>query len=371
MRAPRVLLSGVALAQPMGGVVRHNLELLPRLARLLADAGGGLTILEGRERIAFELPGIERVASDVPSRPPFARAAVEGRALRAACAAAAERGAPYDLVHTAHLPAPRRLDVPFTLTLHDLKSLSPAAAALPRRLFGKRVIGDAVRRAAITIVVSQALGDELRATFDLSPERIRVVPNGGDHLDVLPRETGPDSCTGAPLLYVGHVEPRKNLELLLRALALDAELPELYVAGAERSDEGERLRAVAAKLGVRERVRFLGHLDDDGLAHQYARARCVVLPSQREGFGIPVLEALRAGAPLAVADLPALREVAGDGVPCFDPTDAQACVDALRRALATPADELERRARRAERFRWDASAEAWFAALGAAAEAAR
>ncbi len=75
MRAPRVLLSGVALAQPMGGVVRHNLELLPRLARLLADAGGGLTILEGRERIAFELPGIERVASDVPPRPPFARAA--------------------------------------------------------------------------------------------------------------------------------------------------------------------------------------------------------------------------------------------------------------------------------------------------------
>ena len=361
MSAPRVLLSAVALAQPMGGVVRHNRELLPRLAALLAERGGHLALMEGREPPAFELPDeIERLPSSVPPRPAFARAAAEGRALRAHLAAAAARGAPFDLVHTAHLPAPRTPGTPYTLTLHDLKSLSPVARPLAQRLFGRAVIGDAVRRAALVLVVSEALGRELRAHFELDPERVRVVPNAGGHLEVQAR------AAGNAMLYVGHVEPRKNIEVVLRALALDRELPELLIAGAERGEEGERLRALAAALGVRSRVRFLGHQADDALAHQYAAARCVVLPSQREGFGIPILEAQRARAPLAVADLPALVEVAGDDVPRFPPTDAEACARALRRALETDSGTLERHAQRAARFDWDRSAELWLAALEAA-----
>ena len=80
MSAPRVLVSGVVLGQPMGGVRRHNQELLPRLARLLEEDGGGLAILEGRKPVALELPpSIERFPSSVPSSPPLVRAMGESR----------------------------------------------------------------------------------------------------------------------------------------------------------------------------------------------------------------------------------------------------------------------------------------------------
>ena len=368
MRAPRVLVSGVVLSQPMGGALRHNRELLPRLARRLHADGGRLALLAGREPPGFALPDdgtLDVLPSNVPREPVFARAAAEGRALRRALARAAERGRPFDLVHTAHLPAPRGLGCPFTLTLHDLKSLAPSEHSLGRRLVGRAVVADAVRRAHLVLVVSAALGRELREVFELEPERIRVVPNGGDHLDVLPRRPG------NALLYVGHVEPRKNLELLVRALAVDPELPELVIAGAERGREGERLRALAAELDVRGRVRFAGEQGDEALSELYATALCAVLPSRREGFGIPALEAQRARTPLAIADLPALVEVAGPEVPRFPVApgleDPAALARAVRAACATDAATLERRAARAEGFTWERAADAWYEALAAAA----
>jgi glycosyltransferase involved in cell wall biosynthesis len=306
--------------------------------------------------------------SSVPPRPAAARALAESRALRAALARASAAGRPFHVVHTAHLPAPRRLGVPFTLTLHDLKSVSPVERSALRRLTGRAVVADAVRRAARVLAVSAALGRELTERFGLPAERLALVPNGADHLTVLPRRPG------AAMLYVGHVEPRKHLEVVVRALALDPDLPSLELAGAERGDEGRRLRALAAELGVGERLAFLGEQDDDDLARLYSAARCVVLPSRREGFGIPALEAQRAGAPLAIADLPALVEVAGEEVPRFDPwaPDAPAaCARALRAALATDVAALERAAQRAARFTWDRSAAAWLEALVAAAGAAQ
>jgi glycosyltransferase involved in cell wall biosynthesis len=358
--APRVLLSGIALAQPMGGVVRHNQELLPRLARLLDARGGSLAVLEGAQPISFELPPeVERIRSRVPAQPVWARAAAEGRALGAALSLAAERGEPFDLVHTAHLPAPRHLDVPLTLTLHDLKSLGAPGEPLARRLFGPRVVATAVRRAALVIAVSEVLKGELVQRFELDPARVRVVPNAGDHLAPRPR-TG-----GQSLLYVGHVEPRKNLDVVLRALALDLELPDLEIAGAERGHEGQRLRSLARELGVDARVRFLGEQDDQALARLYARARAVVLPSRRESFGIPILEAQLARAPLAISDLPALAEIAGPDVPRFAPLDPASCARALRAALATPEHALDDHARRAARFTWDRSAALWLQAFEA------
>ena len=83
MTAPRVLLSGVVLGQPMGGVRRHNAELLPRVASRLAEAGGGLAVMEGRTPIPFELPEtVERLAAPVPARPALVRATLEGHWLR-------------------------------------------------------------------------------------------------------------------------------------------------------------------------------------------------------------------------------------------------------------------------------------------------
>ena len=364
MTAPRVLLSGVALAQPMGGVVRHNRELLPRIARLLEKRGGRLAIMEGTQPVPFDLPSsVERLRSDVPPGPALRRAAREGRALRRHLeAAAGRRAVPFELVHTGHLPVPRALPIPYSVTLHDLKSLTLRFEPAARRLFGRLVIGRAVARAAAVIVVSETLKRELLERFDVESGRIHVVPNAAAHLEPLPRE--PSASVG--LLHVGHVERRKNLDLVVRALAADPQLGRLTLAGEPRGGEDERLKAIAAELGVEDRLRFAGLASDRALSLLYAAATCVVLPSLREGFGIPALEAQLAGAPLAVSRIPALLEVAGEGTPSFQPGDAAECAAAIRAAIETPQDALRAAAERAGRSTWDRSAELWVEALCAA-----
>lgn len=359
MIAARVLVSGVVLSQPMGGVRRHNAELLPRAAALLERAGGSLALLEGREGLAFELPAsVERIPSEVPAGPPLRRAVLEGRALDRALREAAAAGRPFALVHTAHFPVPRgprAQGVPFTVTVHDLRSLALEHTPFSRRLLARGVIGGALRRAAGVFTVSEDVRRRIVRDLRVPEAKVRVVPNAADHLEPLPRA----ARAGAPLLSVGHLEPRKNLALLLEALALDPGLPDLELAGRAKGEEGERLAALARERGVAGRVRFLGPVDDQRLRELYARAACVVLPSRLEGFGIPALEAQCAGAPLAVSRAGALVEVAGEDVPSFDPDDAAGCARAIRAALETPERLLAERARRAARFTWDASAELW------------
>jgi len=355
VKAPHVLVSGVVLGQPAGGVRRHNAELLPRVARLLADRGGGLAVLEGRDPIAFELPEpIERIHSSVPASPPIARAAAEGHALRAAITDAARRGQPFDLLHTAHFPVPRGIPIPFTLTIHDLRSLSLRGAPLPRRIVAGPVIGGAARRAARVFTVSQATARVIAVRLRV-PDAC-VIGNGGDHFQPLARS----ATFGAPLVHVGHLEPRKNVDLLLHALARDAQLPRLDLWGSAKGDEAARLAALARELGVADRVRLRGAYDDADLPAILSGCAAVVLPSRLEGFGIAVLEAQRALAPLAIADAGALPEVAGPDVPRFDPDDAVACATAIRAAIARSATDLQRDAERASAHTWDRAAWSWF-----------
>lgn len=364
-RAPRVLVSGVVLGQPMGGVRRHNAELLPRAARILAREGGALAVMEGKERVAFELPPeVRRVETPVPPRPPIVRGPAESKWLQRTIATAARAGEGFDLVHTAHLPAPSRIGLRYTLTVHDLRALEMQHTSLSRRAFGRFVVADAIQRAALVITVSESVRGAILERFPLPPERVRVVPNAADHFEPRERRVGVE----APILYVGHLEPRKNLELLVRALAVDPLLPDLFLAGAPKRDEQKRLKQCAQELGVATRLRFLGPFEDSELPELYAEAACLVCPSRIEGFGIPVLEARRAGVPVAVARAGALVEVAGPDAPNFDPDDALECARALRAAIETPPDRLERSRADAARSSWERSAEllvdAWRAAVG-------
>lgn len=342
----RVLVSGVVLGQPMGGVRRHNQELLPRLGRLLSEAGGGLCVLAGARGLAFDLPDeVEVIPSDVPPRPIPVRAWRETRVL-----ARIVREREVDVVHTAHLPVPRGLGVPLTLTLHDLRALEGPHSPFSRRLIARQVVGTALERAAAVFTVSGFTARALQERWPAVTPKLVRVPNAADHFQPLPRRPGPD----AELLHLGHLEPRKNLELLLRALAADPELPPLRLAGAGKGQEEARLRSLAVELGVD--VRFHGPYTDEELPGLLAACAAVVLPSRLEGFGIPALEALRARAPLAVSSAGALPEVAGPEVPTFDPDDAEGCARAIRIAL-------ERGPGPAPAGTWDDAARHWFEAL--------
>ena len=351
-RPIRVLVAGSVLGQPMGGVRRHNAELLPRVAERVAQAGGHLAILEGLTKIEFALPeAVELIPSNVPYQPPPMRAAREARALRQTLADARRRGEPFDLVHTGHLPAPRRLGTPYTITIHDLRSLDLDRAPFTKRLLGKHLLERAFKNAARIGVVSNWMEARIGQAFPFAAGRTNLIGNGFDHLPLYPR--APASTPF--LLHVGHVEPRKNLDLLVRALHLDPSLPRVVLAGRTAPGAFESLESLATKLGVQARIELLEHPSDEEIARAYAECACAVFPSRLEGFGIGPAEARRAGTPIAVSDIPAHAELLGDDVPTFGTDDPDGLVRAVERAVTARAPQISDGIRS-----WDDCAAAWF-----------
>jgi alpha-1,3-rhamnosyl/mannosyltransferase len=132
----------------------------------------------------------------------------------------------------------------------------------------------------------------------------------------------------------------------------------LLVPGYSTGYEDE-LRGRAEAVGVADRVRLLGWVDDATLDGLYRAADCFVFPSLAEGFGLPVLEAMLRGAPVACSETSSLPEVAGDAALLFDPLDVDAIADAIRRLLAEPEQAARLREaglRQAARFTWDEAA---------------
>ena len=176
----------------------------------------------------------------------------------------------------------------------------------------------------------------------------------------------------AVLLTVAAALRHKNLFRLLEAFALlDTPDTRLVVVGHAGLDQ-ERLRARATELGVDERLHFTGWVDEADLEGLYSIATAFVYPSLMEGFGMPVLEAMYRGVPVACSNVSAMPEVAGDAAELFDPTDPAAITAALSRLLGDPLRREELVARGSERwkaFSWERAAEETLAvyerALGA------
>ena len=157
------------------------------------------------------------------------------------------------------------------------------------------------------------------------------------------------------------MEPRKNLPTLLAAFALlvDRE-PDLDLVLVGPRGWGQP--PVLPPGLPAERVHMLGHLSRVDLDTAYAGARAVCYPSIREGFGLPVLEAMQHGTPVVTSRGTACAEIGGDAVLLVDPLDAAAVADALREAVGPRADELRRRGRtRAAQFSWEAAGAATLA----------
>lgn len=360
----RALLIAQVLAQPHGGVLRHAREALPRLAAQWLDRGHSLTLLEGSTPLDVELPSaVRREASKSAPVKVRDRAFKEGRWVRRAI----EDLGPFDLVHTAHLPVPR-LPGPTRLCwlVHDLRRSDARVSGRLGSSIGRRWLKQAAARAHGVLCVSRQVRDRLENEFEVPRQRLFIARHGGDHLPILPRSL--DDGRGQ-LLYVGHLEPRKNLTVLLRALGSDPQLPPLRLVGRDVAGHTQQLKTLSVSLGIADRVHFEEPVPDARLPELYARAAALVLPSKLEGFGLPVIEAQRAGVPVAVARAGALTEVGGPFAASFDPDNPEACARALRVSLARPQSELELAARRARGFKWDLAAtrwrEAWEAILAA------
>jgi glycosyltransferase involved in cell wall biosynthesis len=277
----------------------------------------------------------------------------------------AARSQRVDVVHSLASIAPLVLGTRSVVTLHDVTFLN-------ERTFGRMTtwgMGALVKRAArdadALIAITAAARDEICATLGVAPARFTVIhhghtPPGPVDQAVVARVLDRYALADVRVvLCVAAKRPHKNQALLIRAAELLDPDVVLVLAGHAEPYERE-LRSLADELGMHERVRFVGYLPDDELEAMWALASCAALPTLAEGFGLPVLEALTRGVPVAASDIPVLREVGGPLVHYFDPRDPGSCARAVQDALAdTQTSRLG--PEHAAAFSWTAAARATYA----------
>jgi glycosyltransferase involved in cell wall biosynthesis len=279
----------------------------------------------------------------------------------------AARRAGVDLVHSLASTGPAWGRFKRVVTVHDLIYRHFPQAHAGMRSLGMRVLVPlAVRRSDRVIAVSEATKRDLVELLHAPPERIDVVPQGyGASVRATPT---PEPVVRERLglgnrdvlLALSAKRPHKNLEALLEALAsLPAQGRPVLVLAGYATDYETTLRERADALGLTDDVRWPGWLDPGDLEGLWAITKGFVFPSLYEGFGLPVLEAMARGVPVACSNAASLPEVAGDAALLFDPHDRGALAQALALLLAGgPEVERLRRAgpERAAQFSWQRTA---------------
>ncbi len=273
-----------------------------------------------------------------------------------------------ELMHSLASTAPAWGRFRRVVTVHDLIYARFPEAHAGIRDKGMRVLVPlAVRRADRVIVDSQSTREDLLEIVGVRPQRVDVVPLGlGTVQREQPlgeREVRAKFALGERplLLSVSAKRPHKNLLALIGALARlePRERPILVLPGYPTAHEAE-LREHARALGVQGDVRFPAWVCSGELEGLWSIAQVFVFPSLYEGFGLPVLEAMARGVPVACADASSLPEVAGDAALLFDPHSETAIAEALRRLLSDEALRERLRAlglERARQFSWARTAE--------------
>jgi glycosyltransferase involved in cell wall biosynthesis len=354
----RVAFDITALLGPRTGVGTVAGELATRLAR--------------RDRLdlvtyALSWKGRHRVAAAVPAGARAARGRLAARPMLALW----ERfdwpritrwTGPVDVVHGPNYVVPPARAARL-VTVHDLTSVRfPALADATQRRF-PTFVARALAGGAHVHAVSRFVADEVVERMGADPDRVHVVPNGVD------RVTGGDPTIGRHLagadryvLALGTVEPRKDLPTLVAAFdQVAADDPELRLVIAGPDGWGtDALAAARAGARHRERIVRLGWVTNAARADLLAGARVFAYPSLYEGFGLPPLEAMSAGAPVVTTRAGALPDVVGDAAVLAEPGDRDELAAALASVLADDGlrDGLVARGRqRAAAFSWDAAAD--------------
>ena len=341
-----------------GGIAHHTLNL----ARALAEAAPDdrFTLLRSvRQRGG--LPRAHNLRSTPLVTPPHHRFEQLALPLEVAWVRP-------DLLHCPDFIPPFRRTCPVVVTVHDLAFLRFPETLTPesRRYYGQ--VRRAIESAERTIVVSEATARDLAELLEVGTERVRVVHNGLDPVF----QQRPDPAETARVrarwglerpyvMFLGTLEPRKDVPTLLRAFApVHAEHPDLLLALVGR--RGWLYAPIFAEieaLGLREVVRHIEDAADADLLPLLDGASAFAFPSRYEGFGLPPLEALARGVPTVVADTSSLPEVVGDAALLFPPGDHEALAAALRRLLSDDGLRADLRARgpaRAAGFTWERAA---------------
>jgi glycosyltransferase involved in cell wall biosynthesis len=329
----------------LGGSERYARELVRGLARV------------GELEYRVLTPTIAPEAGDgLPSRTIHsyrANRSTTGRIAAMSLALAApgpiRRQAGADELRCVHYALTTRippLGPPEVVTLQDLQhELFPRFFTRAERAYRRLLYHGAVTRSRLVIVPTEHTLETVVERLGVDAARIRVIPYGVDHQRFAPSARAREAF----IIYPANRWPHKNHARLFEAFALiRRERPDLrLVLTGSGHDSG-------APPGVETR----GYVSDAELAELYATASALVFPSLYEGFGLPPLEAMASGCPVAAAEAGSLPEVCGDAARYFDPTAPAEIAQAVLDVVASPEDWSSRGIRRAAEFTWDRAAHA-------------
>ena len=267
-----------------------------------------------------------------------------------------------EIMHSLASVAPVYPGTRAVVTLHDVTFLlTPTFGRLTTWGMGL-LIKAAARRADGLITGTAAARDEMCLALGTDPARFSVVHHGHEPTRAVtptPAETVRARYELSDLrvvLCVAALRPHKNQELLIRAAQMLDPDTAIVLAGHAEPYAAE-LRALARELGLASRIRFVGYVSDADLEGLWGVASCAAFPTLGEGFGIPLIEALAHGVPVASSELPVLREVGGELPHYFDPHDPGDAARAVQAALADT-DTARLGPAHAANFTWSAAAQA-------------
>ena len=250
----------------------------------------------------------------------------------------------FEVLHVPHYNAPVRRRKALLVTIHDLTHLldETMGRTVKSRVYARPMLQHVARRADHIFTVSQYSKDRIIQHLGADPGKITVTYNA------LPRHIYPEprdesrartnrafGFSGNYVLFVGNLKPHKNVAGLLKAFSLVRQRGKLdyklLIAGDE--SRSRRLAREVADLKLVEEVVFAGKVGDDDVRYAYSGADLTILPSFEEGFGLPVIESMACGTPVACSRTAALPEVGGDAAEHFDPADVESMAAAMEKVL--------------------------------------
>ena len=358
----RIAFDGTTLTPGRTGVGYYTEHLLQHLACEVATTGDEIVVLSNK-KIDTQLPLPAHVRVHDGHRFPIR---IGWMQMRASAALASLQP---DVAHFTNGMIPFGSPVPTVVTVHDMSlRLYPRCHPLRRLLLNRPLMHVAIRQAAAIVTVSHSARRDLLNLHGVSPDRVSVVHEAASPVfrpiadramldDIRAKYSLPERF----ILYVGTIEPRKNLMRLMTAFsnARRAGIPHQLVCVGPYGWASRDLSGHIERLGIRDAVHFTGYVPFEHLPAIYNLGEFFSFPSLYEGFGLPVVEAMACGIPVLTSKTSSLGEVAGDAAETIDPTDTDAMTDAIRR-LATDGDLRRERSdlglRRARSFSWTQTA---------------